>query len=121
MSPCAVFAPNALVLFPELTGTSWSACEDSEEPDEDNPFVPPDTEPQQFTEAELAALARDFLRRSETLIDLVAPPPWEHEDDIFGGEVFGEERAEYQQSSLANPTAEQKECIARNLMAIEAK
>jgi hypothetical protein len=120
MSPCAAVAPNAPVLFPELTGTLWSACEGSEEPDEDNPFVPPDTEPKQFTEAEFAALARDFLKRSETLIDLVAPPPWEDEDDIFGGEVFGEERAEYQQSSLANPTAEQRECIARQLMANEA-
>src|SRR4051794_24677846 len=121
MSPCAVPAPNAPVLFAELLGTSWPKCPGSREPvDEDNRLVAKQTEPRALSNAELAALADDFLERSEVLIDTVAPPPWEDEDDIFNGEVFGEESGEYEQLSSLNPTAEQKGNLARELMANEA-
>jgi hypothetical protein len=126
MSPCAVCVSQAPALFPELSGKSWSPCEGIEESfDEDNPFVPTNAGSQllgkePLNDAELVGLAQNFLERSETLIDVVAPPPWEDEDDIFNGEVFDGDRAEYQQLSSANPTAEQKETIARQLMANEA-
>jgi hypothetical protein len=121
MSPCAVSVSNAPALFPEPTGAPWSACESSGESfDEDNPIVQTGVEPQALNDAELSSLAQDFLGRSETLIDAVAPPPWEDEDDIFDGEVFDADRAEYQRLSSVNPTAERKEYVARKLMANEA-
>jgi len=121
MSPCAASAAVVPVLVPEPPPALWVDDIDNEELSEtDHPFVPRDTTSQQWTEAELVALAQDYLARSEALIDTVAPPPWEDEDDIFGGEVFGEEGAAYQRNVLDNTAPEQKELIARQLMANEA-
>lgn len=126
MSPCAVCTLQAPALFPELSGESWSTSDGIEESfDEAAPHLPPNPEPQLPptelpSDADLVEFAQDFLTRSETLIDAVAPPPWEDEDDLFEGEVFEGDRAEYQRLALANPTTQQKQDLVRQLMANEA-
>src|SRR4051812_40841889 len=120
MSPCAVPASRAPVPFPEIPGTTWPTCDDYEPVNVGERFVPTKDDLHALDSAELAALANDFLERSEGLIDVVAPPPWEDENDIFNGEVFDDEGAEYEQLSSLNPTAEQKQNLARHLMANEA-
>lgn len=121
MSPHAACAPQGAALFPDLfTGPSWFEADKLESHcDCDNPFEPPTSEVP-FSDNELARLAQAFLERSETLIDSVAPPAWEDRDDILGGEVFEEERTEYQRLSAANPTRTHKSAIVRELMANEA-
>jgi len=113
-------APQGAALFPELSNTTWFEGEALGESDEDTPFAPTDAGGEPLSNDELVRLAQDFLDRSETLIDAIAPPAWEDEDDIFGGEVFDEERAEYQQVASINPSSTRKETIARELMANEA-
>lgn len=124
MSLFAVCALQTPVLFPELSSTLWSDCEGCEDSvDGDSPYVPSAAGSQAsepFSDAELVRLAKDFLARSESLIDVVAPPPWEDEDDIFGGEVFDDERVEYQRLSSSNLTPMRKEDAVRRLMANEA-
>jgi hypothetical protein len=121
MSPHAACASHGDTLFPDLFSVlSWFEADKLEvHCDCDNPFEPPTSEVP-FSDNELARLAQAFLERSETLIDAVAPPAWEDCDDILGGEVFEEERTEYQQLSAANPTCTHKSAIVRELMANEA-
>src|SRR5438105_1017339 len=120
MSLYAACAPQGAALFPELSTPSWFEPDIvGESFDHDNPFEPTSISAP-FSDAELLRLAQDFVERSETLIDAVAPPAWEDEDDIFGGEVFDDERAEYQRLSAINPTPTSKEAAARELMANEA-
>lgn len=117
MSPYAACAPQGAALFPELPTPSWFESDTAGESNDcDNPFEPTSTTAP-FSDAELLRLAQDFVERSKTLIDAVASPAWEDEDDIFGGEVFDEERAEYQRLSAINPTPTSKETVARELMA----
>jgi hypothetical protein len=120
MIPYVACAPQGAALFPELSTPPWFESNTvGESFDHDNPFEPTsNTAP--FNDAELLCLATDFVERSETLIDRVAPPPWEDEDDIFGGEVFDDERAEYLRLSAINPTPTSKEVVVRELMANEA-
>lgn len=124
MSLFVVCAPQTSALFPELPAPSWSEHEVAgKHLDEDELFADAGvgaSGADQLNDAELLGLAQDFLSRSEGLIDVVAPPPWEDEDDIFEGEVFDEERAEYERRSWANPTAQRREQIVRQLMANEA-
>src|ERR1700752_2655149 len=120
MSPHLVCAPQGAALFPELsTHSSFESDAVGESFDFDNPFEPTRTSAP-FSDAELLRLAQDFIERSEMLIDAVAPPAWEDEDDIFGGELFDNECAEYQRLSAINPTPTSKEVVARELMANEA-
>jgi hypothetical protein len=120
MSPYVACAPQGAALFPELSTPSWFESDTvGESFDHDNLFEPTSTSAP-FSDAELLRLAQDFVERTEMLIDAVAPPAWEDEDDIFGGEVFDEERAEYQRLSAINPTLTSKETVARELMANEA-
>jgi len=113
MSLYAACAPQGAALFPELSTPSWFEPDIvGESFDHDNPFEPTSISAP-FSDAELLRLAQDFVERSETLIDAVAPPAWEDEDDIFGGEVFDDERAEYQRLSAINPTPTSKEAAAR--------
>ena len=121
MSPHATCASQGAALFSDLfTGPSWFEAENLEvHCDCDNPFEPPAAEVP-FSDNELVRLAQAFLERSETLIDAVAPPAWEDRDDVLGGEVFEEERVEYQRLSAANPTCTHRSDIVRLLMANEA-
>lgn len=121
MSPHAACAPQGVALFPDLFPSPSCSGVDHLEAhcDHDNPFEPPTPEVS-LNDTELARLAQSFLERSEALIDTVAPPAWEDRDDIFGGELFEEERTEYQRLSTANPTCTHKSAIVRELMANEA-
>jgi hypothetical protein len=121
MSPHVACAPQGASLFPELpSNPSWFADESvGTSDDRDNPFELSSTAGS-LDDAELLRLARDFVERSAALIDAVAPPAWEDPDDIFGGEVFDDERAEYQRLSAINPTSERKAAAARELMINEA-
>jgi hypothetical protein len=73
-----------------------------------------------LSDAELVRLAQDFLDRTAILIDAVAPPPWEDEDDILGGEVFAAERVEYEQVVVRNAPPQRKAQVVRETMANEA-
>jgi hypothetical protein len=77
--------------------------------------------PRAIEQVDLLRLADDFLSRSAALIDKVAPPPWEDEDDLFDGEVFEEEEAEYRHQVQDNPSPSAKAAMARQLMAHEAE
>jgi hypothetical protein len=70
---------------------------------------------------EMLRRARQFLEQSEPLIDVVAPPAWEDEDDLFDGELFDDERAEYRERASVNLTPAQKATLGRQLMAHEAE
>jgi hypothetical protein len=126
MSPYVVCTPQAPVPFAgPSVASSFARTDIGEISDEDDLFVPTDTGSRMSatpppSDAELVGRVQDFLERSATLIDVVAPPPWEDEDDIFDGEIFDDEGTEYRQLSSANPTANRKESIARTLMANEA-
>ena len=115
-------APQGAALIPEPLNPAWfgSLVGDSDDDNETTPFEPT-CDVASFGEVEQCHLAQDFLERSATLIDAVAPPAWEDQDDLFGGEVFDDERTEYQRLSAANPTPAQKAAVARELMANEAE
>lgn len=129
MSPCIACASQTSMLFPELFPEPESSLSSSEELLEDGDPLddiltsqaetrPSDTDP--LAPEELTRLALDFVRRSEALIDVVAPPAWEDEDDLFRGEVFEDERLEYLQMSSSNLSEACKENLVRQLMANEA-
>ncbi len=118
MSPNVTCAPHGAASFFELAIPPWFDSGTTGKPFDNNPFEPASTAP--FSEADLLRLVLDFIERSEALIDAVSPPAWDDEDDIFGGEVFNEERAEYQRLSTINPTPASKATVARELMANEA-
>ena len=121
MSPHAACASQGAALFPDLfPSPSWFEVDHRESHcDHDNPFELPAPEVP-FSDTKLARLAQAFLERSEALIDAIPPPAWEDRDDIFGGELFEEERAEYRRLSAANPSCSHKSAVARSLMANEA-
>ncbi len=119
MSPHAACAARS-ALFSERSNPSWLAADSVGKSNDWDPRLEPTRNAASFSEPELLHLAQDFLERSETLIDSVAPPAWEDEEDIFGGEVFDDERTVYQQLSAINPTRTRKEAVARVLMANEA-
>ena len=119
MSPHAACAARS-ALFSERSNPSWLDAEPVGTSNDWATRLEPTSNVAPFSETDLLHLAQDFLERSETLIDAVAPPAWDDEDDIFGGEVFDDERTAYQQLSAINPTRTQKEAIARELMANEA-
>jgi hypothetical protein len=120
MSPCAVREPFRPVLFPESASRPWFEREDeSDRFDADDP-VASEALAAALNDAELMRLAGHFLERTELLIDAVAPPPWEDEDDLFEGEVFDDEQADYQRLASFNLAPAQKEDAARELMASEA-
>lgn len=120
MSPHVACTPKGAALFPEPLNPAWFDNTVAEPDDcDDNPFEPA-ADFASFSELELLGLAQDFVERSAMLIDAVAPPAWEDEADLFGGEVFDDERAEYQRLAAVNPTPAQKEATARRLMANEA-
>jgi hypothetical protein len=119
MSPHVMCAPQGAAPFPELSIPPWFEPDTAEALDRANPFEPSSTDAT-FSEDELLSLAQDFIQRTELLIDAVAPPAWEDQDDIFGGEVFDDERAEYQALMSTNPSPTSKEAAARDLMANEA-
>ena len=126
MSPCAVRAPNRAAQSADLAHFSGSTCEDDADlfdEDESVSWTTGATSPaggEPLNDAELVRLAEHFLEGSELLIDAVAPPPWEDEDDLFEGEVFDDERAEYVRLATSNLTSSHKEAVARELMANEA-
>ena len=119
MSPHAACAARS-ALFSERSHPSWLHADSVGTSNDWPPRFEPTSNVPSFSETELLHLAQDFLERSETLIDSVAPPAWEDEEDIFGGEVFDDERTVYQQLSAINPTRTCKEAVARELMANEA-
>jgi len=125
MSEIAVCVARAPTLFPDAH-VLWSAAGQSRAlSDDNNAPVPADIAFQPLgtesaSQSHFLVLAQDFLERSEALIDVVPPPPWEDEDDIFDGEVSDPDRTEYQKRSSANPSLDQKEEAARQLMENEA-
>lgn len=48
-----------------------------------------------WSDDEILILAKIFIDRAELLIEAAEVPPWQDQDDIFGGEVFPEERDEF--------------------------
>jgi hypothetical protein len=86
MSPHVACAPRGAALFPELSSAQWFDHQGAVFDDEE-PSAAPTTDERPLSEETLVRLAQHFLDRSEILIDAVAPPAWEDEDDIFGGEA----------------------------------
>jgi hypothetical protein len=120
MSAFAVSGVESDGLFPEMPSTlnSEEAASCIEHSCVGKASCSHDCRP--LTDEEMLRLAQHFLDQSEPLINVVAPPAWEDEDDIFGGEVFDDERIEYLRQASFNPTPAQKEDLARRLMASEA-
>ena len=125
MSLHAACTPQTPVLMPDLSRVSWSEPDGIDESlVEAQPPLPIEPESRDSTESwsqtELLRLAQDFLERSGPLIDAVAPPAWEDEDDLFDGEPFDDERAEHEQRSASNLSQARKHALVQELMANEA-
>jgi len=120
MSPHPACAPQGAALFPDLPSSPpWPEADHADDASDSGHQFPPQSADESFSDAELVHLAQSFLERSESLIDAVAPPAWEDPDDMFGGEVFDGEQAQYRRMSAANPTSTHKGAVARHLMANE--
>lgn len=57
--------------------------------------ISPSRRSSNWSDDEILILAKIFIDRAELLIDADEVPPWADEQDIFGGEIFPAERADF--------------------------